>query len=367
MTTTSLTLTLTPGTGGVGGNTTTYLMAPDVAGSPGTYAALGPAQAGLTFNVTGLSPNTPYHFKATTADIASPTPHTATTADLPVTTTAAGLVAGSISATAVLSTGATYTLANTTGGVVGSGYLVQFKRASITAGVVGSYSNIGPNSTATVYIDSGLSPTTPYSIEATVTDSAGTPATATAITVVTTVATGAGISLPRGTVTGRATVNAAFNEYVVGNLIVPFNIPAAELLQIVFANGTGSSQIDLIHSFDHTLAGSPLDLDLTAIQELSGSNVSMARVRYILAVNNSTVAAQVVAMGRGRPTDSRRSAPACRSRRCTRAIRRTGSPPRRATSAWPTPTQPGRAWAGSLRRRTASSASTPGPRRCRSR
>jgi hypothetical protein len=57
---------------------------------------------------------------------------------------------------------------------------------------------------------------------------------------------------------------------------------------ISWGNGSGAEQYNLLHVKKYSLAGSTQSIDLTAIVDLSGATVNMARVRAMAFVNLAT-------------------------------------------------------------------------------
>lgn len=84
-------------------------------------------------------------------------------------------------------------------------------------------------------------------------------------------------------VTGSSQIIASFNQTVTTGLIQTQTLPAGISLSSQYTNGTGANQIDLVYAKQLTFAVStPQTLDLTAIVDLSGATVNMARVREIV-------------------------------------------------------------------------------------
>lgn len=82
---TNLTLTTTTAVGGVSPYTYQFQQAPDVSGSPGAFANIGPNSSALTLNVAGLSIGQTYWFRVIATDSAG-TPATSTSAAVSATT-----------------------------------------------------------------------------------------------------------------------------------------------------------------------------------------------------------------------------------------------------------------------------------------
>lgn len=70
ITSTTIDVSVTSATGGTAPYTNQLQVAPDVAGSPGTYVNNGSPSAGLSFSATGLTPGTTYWFRFITLDSA---------------------------------------------------------------------------------------------------------------------------------------------------------------------------------------------------------------------------------------------------------------------------------------------------------
>lgn len=72
------------------------------------------------------------------------------------------------------------------------------------------------------------------------------------------------------------------------SLPVTQNLTQAIQPTLSWTSGTAASSYDLLHAKTYALAAATQTIDLTAIVDLSGATVNMARVRAILAVNLST-------------------------------------------------------------------------------
>jgi hypothetical protein len=85
-------------------------------------------------------------------------------------------------------------------------------------------------------------------------------------------------------VTGKSTLSVGFAQLVTAGVVSPQSIPATIAPGTVYytASGTGARQVDRIHAVQYTLAAAPLDLDLTALPNLSGLVEGFARVREIM-------------------------------------------------------------------------------------
>lgn len=84
-------------------------------------------------------------------------------------------------------------------------------------------------------------------------------------------------------VTGLSQINVGFNQTVTTGLVKTQTLSAAIAITSNYTNGTGAGQIDLLYAKQLTfVASTPQTLDLTAIADLSGATVNMARVREVL-------------------------------------------------------------------------------------
>lgn len=82
-------------------------------------------------------------------------------------------------------------------------------------------------------------------------------------------------------VSGTAQLSANFTQTVSSGVVSSQNLAATLSSTTSYANGTAANQVDLIYAKQLSLAGTPTTLDLTALTDLSGASVNMARVRYL--------------------------------------------------------------------------------------
>ena len=84
-------------------------------------------------------------------------------------------------------------------------------------------------------------------------------------------------------VTGTSQLTAGVNQTVTSGLINTQTLPASVSKTTQFTNGTGAGAYDLAYAKQLTfVASTPQTLDLTAIVDLSGATVNMARIREIV-------------------------------------------------------------------------------------
>lgn len=84
-------------------------------------------------------------------------------------------------------------------------------------------------------------------------------------------------------VTGTVSMNASFSQTNTIGLITPLTFQAAiNQIHGTYANGTGAGLIDLMFASAYTLASTTALLDLTAMSDLAGAAVNMARVRELM-------------------------------------------------------------------------------------
>lgn len=187
---TTLTANTTVATGGTAPYTYQFQRAPDSAGSAGTYANIGTNTSAVTINDTGLTASTAYWYRVIVTDnVAATSTGTGST----VTTTSAALAAQSVTYTAIAQTTLTVSTTAATGGTAPYNY--QFQRAPDSAGSPGTFANIGTNSTAITFNDTGLTAGTSYWYHVIVTDNVAATITG-ANTNTTTAAAGAVIVAP---------------------------------------------------------------------------------------------------------------------------------------------------------------------------
>lgn len=109
------TITAAGASGGTGPYNYQFQRAPDSSGSPGTFANIGSNSSATSYNDTGLSASTKYHYRVIVTDSTSAT---ATGASSSVTTTgASAVVAGTASVSSVGDTTASVTSTAPSGGV----------------------------------------------------------------------------------------------------------------------------------------------------------------------------------------------------------------------------------------------------------
>lgn len=83
-------------------------------------------------------------------------------------------------------------------------------------------------------------------------------------------------------VTGTTQLNVGFNQVVSSGLVNTWTLPASVNKTTQYTNGTGAGMVDLVYAKQLTfVASTPQTLDLTAIVDLSGATVNMARIREI--------------------------------------------------------------------------------------
>lgn len=84
-------------------------------------------------------------------------------------------------------------------------------------------------------------------------------------------------------VTGTSQLSVGANQTVTSGLINTQTLPASISKTSQYSNGTGAGQIDLLYAKQLTfVASTPQTLDLTALVDLSGATVNMARIREIV-------------------------------------------------------------------------------------
>ncbi len=174
----SLTLTASGDTGGTPPYSWQFFQAPDVSGSPGTYASLGASSTSSTHAVTGLTVGSKYWFYYTVTDSAT-TPATANATAIQVTAPASTLAAGTVSVASSGSGSVTLTGTAATGGT--SPYSYQFQQAPNVSGAPGTWANVGTASTSLTANVSGLTVGTEYWFRYAVTDAEPVTVDATAV------------------------------------------------------------------------------------------------------------------------------------------------------------------------------------------
>ena len=248
-----------------------YIMTVVVNGSPGAYtidvsmkvvggattviatalSVPGLVMVGRKIGVRNYSPNASdsqgIHLTGFTAD-----------------TAATGLTPGTVTAT---QTSGTTTTVSTTAASGGTGpYNYQFQRAPVTSGTVGSYANIGSNSTAITFNDTGLTTGNTYSYRVVVTDAASATATSGAVQV-TVYAPGFGLTtspasmvLAQGQALTLAVTASAIGGYTGTDTLSVTGLPTgvtAAFSPTTITNGAGSSTLTL------TAAGNAITGTLT--------------------------------------------------------------------------------------------------------
>lgn len=89
-------------------------------------------------------------------------------------------------------------------------------------------------------------------------------------------------------ITGNVSMNAAFTQAVTG--VTNYNIPVTIPVNLSYANGTASNQVDTLYARQLTLAGAATTIDLTSLTDPAGNAISFARVREIIVQDLATTA-----------------------------------------------------------------------------
>lgn len=192
-TATAVTLAETAITGGTPIYNTQLQRAPDVAGSPGTYANLvgqTSTSSTPTFNDTTVAAATSYWYRALTTDFNG---EMAFSNVVKATTPAAlPLAAGTLVITHIGTTSVSLAETAITGGL--APYSTQLQQAPDSAGSPGTYANVGGTVAGATpsFVATGLTAATKYWWRAVTTDSNSTQVISAAITATTASSTGGG-------------------------------------------------------------------------------------------------------------------------------------------------------------------------------
>lgn len=96
------------------------------------------------------------------------------------------------------------------------------------------------------------------------------------------------------TVGFRSRLDITASQTISSSVVTSYQVPVSVVQTLNYTQGTGAGAADLIHSKSYSLAGSAQSIDLTAIADLSGSTVNMARVREIIIVMKSVTSGHIL-------------------------------------------------------------------------
>jgi hypothetical protein len=122
------------------------------------WTSLSAAGTATTFNITGLTPATPYWFRWVAGDTTSNTSNSNAVS----ATTDLALAPGTVTVSPVGSTTATLTASGASHGTPGSGYGYQFQVAPDATGAPGAWQDVGTAGPGTTLNVSGLNADSPY-------------------------------------------------------------------------------------------------------------------------------------------------------------------------------------------------------------